>query len=131
MQTLSLSLSLFLPQTPTLILSLSLSLSLSGKNAIELEERMKTGKIASEQDFSVDPYEPHPDFRFSKGAIMSENEWIDLSDNMEKTDGYVKRDAQAMKDRPGEENLYLHLCQFFCSVYFFSLLFSLSLCFLC
>ena len=40
---------------------------------------------------------------------MSENEWIDLSDNMEKTDGYVKRDAQAMKDRPGEENIYLSL----------------------
>ena len=67
------------------------------------------GEIASEQDFSVDPYEPHPDFRFSKGAIMSENEWIDLSDNMEKTDGYVKRDAQAMKDRPGEENVSLSL----------------------
>ena len=64
---------------------------------------MKTGEIAGEQDFSVDPYEPHPDFRFSKGAIMSENEWIDLSDAMEKNDGYVKRDSQAMKDRPGEK----------------------------
>ena len=40
---------------------------------------------------------------------MSENEWIDLSDNMEKTDGYVKRDAQAMKDRPGEEYILLSL----------------------
>ena len=72
---------------------------------------MKTGEIAGEQDFSVDPYEPHPDFRFSKGAIMSENEWIDLSDAMEKNDGYVKRDSQAMKDRPGEKcvNLLLHL----------------------
>ena len=83
------------------------------------------GEIASEQDFSVDPYEPHPDFRFSKGAIMSENEWIDLSDNMEKTDGYVKRDAQAMKDRPGEENISLFLCftLLFISVHIYSLLF--------
>ena len=32
---------------------------------------------------------------------MSENEWVDLSDSMEKNDGYVKRDAQAIKDRPG------------------------------
>lgn len=80
----------------------------TGKNAKELEERMKTGEIAGEQDFSVDPYEPHPDFRFSKGAIMSENEWIDLSDAMEKNDGYVKRDSQAMKDRPGEKYFLPH-----------------------
>ena len=66
------------------------------------------GEIAGEQDFSVDPYEPHPDFRFSKGAIMSENEWIDLSDNMEKNDGYVKRDAQAMKERPGKYISYVY-----------------------
>ena len=39
---------------------------------------------------------------------MSEYEWIDLSDNMEKNDGYVKRDAQAMKERPGKYISYVH-----------------------
>ena len=39
---------------------------------------------------------------------MSENEWIDLSDNMEKNDGYVKRDAQAMKERPGKYISYVY-----------------------
>ena len=68
---------------------------------------MKTGEISGDQDFSVDPFEPHPDFRFSKGSIMSENEWIDLSDNMEKNDGYVKRDAQAMKERPGDYTIFV------------------------
>lgn len=87
-----------------------------GKNAKELEERMKTGEISGDQDFSVDPFEPHPDFRFSKGSIMSENEWIDLSDNMEKNDGYVKRDAQAMKERPGDNMIfvYTYVCVFVC-----------------
>ena len=83
---------------------------LTGKNAKELEERMKTGEISGDQDFSVDPFEPHPDFRFSKGSIMSENEWIDLSDNMEKNDGYVKRDPQAMKERPGNDKTSAFTC---------------------
>lgn len=78
---------------------------------------MKTGEISGDQDFSVDPFEPHPDFRFSKGSIMSENEWIDLSDNMEKNDGYVKRDAQAMKERPGDYVIfiYTYVCVFVCT----------------
>ena len=85
---------------------------LTGKNAKELEELMKTGEISGDQDFSVDPFEPHPDFRFSKGSIMSENEWIDLSDNMEKNDGYVKRDSQAMKERPGEDEFFIRASVF-------------------
>ena len=42
-----------------------------GGNAKDLEEKMKSGEISSveEQDFSVDPYEPHPDFRFTKGQV--------------------------------------------------------------
>ena len=42
-----------------------------GKNQKDLEEAMKTGEISGveEQDFSVDPYEPHPDFRFTKGQV--------------------------------------------------------------
>ena len=41
---------------------------------------------------------------------MSENEWIDLSDNMEKNDGYVKRDPQAMKERPGNNKTSAFTC---------------------
>ena len=43
-----------------------------GKNQKDLEEAMKTGEISGveEQDFSVDPYEPHPDFRFTKGQVV-------------------------------------------------------------
>eukprot|EP00596_Hydrurales_sp_CCMP1899_P009618 CAMPEP_0119034286 /NCGR_PEP_ID=MMETSP1177-20130426/1284_1 /TAXON_ID=2985 /ORGANISM="Ochromonas sp, Strain CCMP1899" /LENGTH=1580 /DNA_ID=CAMNT_0006991613 /DNA_START=41 /DNA_END=4783 /DNA_ORIENTATION=- len=79
----------------------------TGKNAKELEERMKSGEIAGEQDFSVDPYEPHPDFRFCKGAVMVENEWVDLADQMEKYDGFDKREAQAIKERPGKNTAIL------------------------
>jgi energy-coupling factor transporter transmembrane protein EcfT len=52
-----------------LIIIIIIIIIITGKNAKELEERMKSGEIAGEQDFSVDPYEPHPDFRFCKVVI--------------------------------------------------------------
>ena len=57
---------------------------------------------------------------------MSENEWIDLSDNMEKNDGYVKRDAQAIKERPGKYTLYVLLFVYL-STFFLSEMFVLKL----
>lgn len=75
-----------------------------GRNAKDLEEKMKSGEISGveEQDFSVDPYEPHPDYRFTKGQVMTDNEWIELSHEMERQDGFKKREPEAIKNNRGK-----------------------------
>jgi hypothetical protein len=78
-----------------------------GKNAKAIEEAEKAGEITTEQDFSVDPYEPHPDYRFCKAAVMSSREWSQLSERMEREDGFNNRDRQAIKENPGQNQAIL------------------------
>jgi hypothetical protein len=69
-----------------------------GGNEKKLEDEAKAGEIDSEQSFTVDLHEPHPKYRFVKGQVMLAEEYVYLCDEMEKFDGFEKRDEQIMKD---------------------------------
>ena len=78
-----------------------------GGNEKEAEEKAKSGELEMNQDFTVDLYEPHPKFRFSKGSVMTADEFISLSDEMERFDGFPARDPQAMQQGKGKNEAVL------------------------
>jgi hypothetical protein len=69
-----------------------------GNNEKNVEELMKTIETVS----SVDRLAPHEKFTVSKGSPISQQELDDLVEDMEKYDGFEKRDAQAMKEARGK-----------------------------
>jgi hypothetical protein len=64
----------------------------TGKNDKALEEQAKAGDIDLDQNFDVDEYMPHPAYTFTKGLAISEIELKALVEDMEKSDGFEKRD---------------------------------------
>jgi hypothetical protein len=79
----------------------------TGKNAKELEAAQKAGDISTPQDYTIDPYEPHPDYRFVKGLVMTDREFLELSDEMEKNDGFTKRERGTMNEQFGKSQAVL------------------------
>jgi len=78
-----------------------------GKNDKMREEAEKEGEIMN-IDFSFDPYEPHPKFRFTKVKVFeNKGDLDDLSDAMERFDGFEKRDVEAMKNLRGKSDKVL------------------------
>lgn len=78
-----------------------------GKNEKELEEAKRTGDIDTTEDFTVDPYAPHPKYILSMGTPVTDRELTDLVQEMEKFDGFEKRDNEAMQKQPGKNQQIL------------------------
>lgn len=72
----------------------------AGRNDKQKEEEEKSGDIPTDEDLTVNEWAPHPAYTFSKSPL-SEKEFLDIADELERFDGFEKRDQQAMKDRPG------------------------------
>lgn len=64
----------------------------TGRNEKEAEELERSGDLATDQDFTVNPFEPHPKYRFTVGSnVMTEDEFTLLCEDMERHDGFAKR----------------------------------------
>ncbi len=74
-----------------------------GKNEKNIEEVEKTLEIVSD----VDIYAPHPAFTACKGAPLSQQELDQLVADMERYDGFEKRDANAMRENKGQNQTIL------------------------
>ena len=76
----------------------------NNKDALELE---KEGDMMN-VDYSLDPYEPHPKFRFTKAKVFDNPiDLEDLCDAMERFDGFEKREEEAMKTQRGKSDKVL------------------------
>lgn len=65
----------------------------TGRNDKEAEEMERSGDLDTDVDFTVNPYEPHPKYRFTVGSnVMTEDEFTILCEDMERHDGYGSRD---------------------------------------
>lgn len=79
----------------------------TGKNDKDRLEAEKSGDIMN-IDYSFDPYEPHPKYRFTKLKVFENNDDLDdLSDAMERHDGFEKRDVDTMKNLRGKSDKVL------------------------
>jgi len=78
----------------------------TGKNNKAKEEAEKSGEIPMEEDLTVNEWAPHPHFTFCR-TLLSEAEFLSISDDMEKFDGFERRDMQAIKDKPGQSEKVL------------------------
>lgn len=78
----------------------------AGKNKKEEEEKTRTGEIPMGEDLTVNEWAPHPNFTFCR-VPLSEKEFTVIADEMERFDGFEKRDGQAMKDKPGQSEKIL------------------------
>ena len=79
----------------------------TGKNDKALDEAAKAGDIDLDQNFEVDEYLPHPNYTFTKGMPLSDLELTNLVDEMERNDGFEKRDATAMSKLKGKNQSIL------------------------
>jgi hypothetical protein len=75
-----------------------------GKNDKAVEELMKTVETVS----SVDLRAPHPNFTACKGSPLSSQELEELVDDMERYDGFEKRDATTMREAKGQNESILN-----------------------
>jgi len=73
-----------------------------GGNEKELEEAQKAGDIDTSADFTVDEFQPHPKFTFSKGQAVTETELSKLVEDMELFDGFEKRSKEDMRNNKGK-----------------------------
>ena len=67
----------------------------TGGNRKALEDLEKDGDSDTTTEAEVDPFEPHPNFRFGKPLIHQEV--LDLCAEMEEFDGFEKRDKNPRK----------------------------------
>eukprot|EP00598_Pedospumella_elongata_P005679 CAMPEP_0184977194 /NCGR_PEP_ID=MMETSP1098-20130426/7922_1 /TAXON_ID=89044 /ORGANISM="Spumella elongata, Strain CCAP 955/1" /LENGTH=1647 /DNA_ID=CAMNT_0027500153 /DNA_START=145 /DNA_END=5088 /DNA_ORIENTATION=- len=74
----------------------------TGKNDKALDEAAKAGDIDLDQNFEVDEFLPHPNYTFTKGMPLSDLELTNFIDEMEKNDGFEKRDNTAMSKLKGQ-----------------------------
>lgn len=79
----------------------------TGKNEKDALELEKEGDMMN-VDYSLDPYEPHPKFRFTKAKVFDNPiDLEDLCDAMERFDGFEKREDEAMKTQRGKSDRVL------------------------
>jgi len=78
----------------------------TGRNDKAKEEEEKSGDIPIDEDLTVNEWAPHPAFTFCR-TPLSEAEFLEIADEMEKNDGFERRDMQAMKDKPGQNEKVL------------------------
>lgn len=72
-----------------------------GRNKKEEEEAKKSGDIEVSGSYEMDVYEPHKAFLTGDTGPLNEDEIRKLSDEMERYDGFEKRERSAMSHNPG------------------------------
>eukprot|EP00600_Ochromonadales_sp_CCMP1393_P002111 CAMPEP_0174983034 /NCGR_PEP_ID=MMETSP0004_2-20121128/16887_1 /TAXON_ID=420556 /ORGANISM="Ochromonas sp., Strain CCMP1393" /LENGTH=1782 /DNA_ID=CAMNT_0016235177 /DNA_START=1 /DNA_END=5349 /DNA_ORIENTATION=+ len=74
----------------------------TGKNDKAIDEAAQAGDIDLDQNFEVNEFDPHPNYTFTKGSPLTSLEFTELIDEMEKNDGFERRDWQAMSKLKGQ-----------------------------
>lgn len=76
-----------------------------GGNAQALEMAIKAGLYdPNPKNFEVDWNEPHPDYRITRKVVMTYDEFMKVSDEMERRDGFEARDRALMRSQFGQND---------------------------
>ena len=78
-----------------------------GGDKKSLEEAARSGDLDTGGDTSVDLFAPHPKFMASQMVPLNDDEIRKIADEIERYDGFEKRDAAEIKRRPGENTAVL------------------------